>query len=255
MPVNPLPQPPRVTPRPVPHIPVIVKPPAPRGMTEDELRLMIERAVVFIERRREEHGEGLAREVGDYLFSQVYRCDVEYIRRRSSAKTDSLRDIAKGCKCVPHATLNNWLRVACVRWVLARRGLTTALEMSKLMHLAQLMDHPHAMGALARWTEAERLSVRKLLVVVRFWRAWLESGRDLEDLVADPGEPLRVEPRKKRRRRTRWSTKPADRRLLDVLGLLQDWVEKGAITPADRRRMARVLDEMKALLDPTRRPS
>ncbi len=231
--------------------------PNPGQLSPAELAAAVERAIRFIALKQEEHAEALAAEVGDYLVVEFYGGDIDYIRYKWRGKQDSLRDIAGPCG-IPHQTLRVWLSAAMVRFVLRRRGIETGLHPTKLRDIAQLMDHPDAMAAIARWAEKERLTRLRVLQAVRFWRGWVEDGGDLADLVRDPNGPPtppgpgpgpgpgpKPEPGRGKRKPRR---KDPDARLIDVVSLLREWVEETRLSPADRRRVASAISGLGRLL-------
>ncbi len=150
---------------------------------------VIERAIVFIHEARTRHGSGLALEVGEYLFVNVFACDAAYVVRKDRTKPDSLAKIARAVGYT-HTTLTRWVKMAIVMRRLRALGIDPDIAQKKLAALFPVED-PDALAALAEWTRPMRASdVNRL---VRDLAEHLASGGTLESF----GEKTRDEPRRK----------------------------------------------------------
>ena len=207
-------------PDPVPLDPV---PPA-------DLARIVEEACKFIEARKSLHASEFSWEVGEYLFARVYREDVEYVRWRNPAKTDSIRDIAAGSG-VPHWNLSRWTRAAMVRHWLAEAGARPDLPLSHFRALDLLRGHLDAALALAAWAEAGRLPFADLSCAVAHVQRRLDAGESLDDV-------MRGVPREVRRRRGRHRPGKAPRvdeqRTIRVLEMVLGWIRKAGPIPTSR---------------------
>ena len=111
--------------------------PIPSPWSEAQLEKIIEQACRFIAGAKERCGRELGKVVGRYLFLEVYRGDVEYLRRNDPGKEDSLRDIAR-LSGVPYPTLYEWTMAAFVRLKLEEAGFDGDLS---IKHLGYTFDH------------------------------------------------------------------------------------------------------------------
>jgi len=219
--IRPKPIPPRriVPPRKVP----LKRPEAPSPWTDEDLSRIVEEACRFISDVKDRIGTSLGREVGDYLFYTVYRADENYVRNRDSRKTDSIRDISRGCG-VAVGTLHSWLEMAIVRHKLGRAGLGPDLTDRHLMALYPLVDDIDAMVELVEWAQENNASARELIARVQR----LTGGK-----VAKPRG-------RGRRRRTRPS--PDDLVIPRLLGVVHRWLERVDLTARETEELkARVL--------------
>ncbi len=208
-------------------------PPAPpepeQPWTDEDLERIVEAAVRFIAEAKQRHGRALGFEVGTYLFREVYREDVEYLRSRDPRKTRSLRDIAR-LSGVPYDTLYGWTTAAMMRILMERAGFSTELTLRHLEAMVSLGDDLEAAIALARWAEARKVRAQDMLAVVKVWREHIEGGGDWEDLLAGRAEPRK--PRKPRRpgRRPRGD----DLVLPRLAGILGAWARKARLSEGKR---------------------
>jgi hypothetical protein len=164
--------------------------------------------------------------VGEHLFFQLYRGDEEYLRRLDPSKPDSLGDIARRTG-IPYSTLYLYVMATVVRHKLARAGVEPDLSLRHFGVLDEVNDHLEALVALARWAERYDISTRELKRAVKLWRRQLDEGGSLEDLkkgrvLPPPG------PKRKRVRPARHALLRGTR----LLGVLDAWTRKSALSPA-----------------------
>lgn len=212
-------------------------------MTAAQLDRAIQAAIQFIKMKQREHATRLGWEVGEYLFVNVYKSDVEYLRKRNPVKNDSLHDIAAQSG-VPYGSLYTWTRAALVRRLLRDMGLETLLPTTLLGDLGQLADHMKAMRALAEWAERHRISRSRLLSIVRFWKKHLDEGSKLRDLVRGLEKH---ETRKKRKGRPP-PLQPDEVRIVRLLELIHAWTTSTSLGPAQRKRVRKLMARIRKLL-------
>ncbi len=236
---------PQVDPRRVvPHRIEPVKPrirdPIPCPWSPRELDGIIERACRFIADAKEKHGRELGLVVGRYLFVEIYRRDIAYIRSTDPDKDDSLRDIERGSG-VPHRTLHEWLMAGYVQILLEEAGFDTRLGIKHLKEIATLGEDVAVMVAIARWAQDMRITSREMPGIVDRWQEHLDEGGRLEDLVRFP----RPKPKPKKRKH---KARTEDLVVPRILELVTAWVKKVQLSPAYRARVRQMALAIRARL-------
>ncbi len=227
-------------PNPTPHV-IPVPRPLPPFRTEEERQAEIRAAVQFVISRQGFHKSQLSWEVGEYLFTNIYRQDVEYLRKRDPGKDDSLRDIAAESG-VPYTSLYRWTNAALVRRLLAHQGIDARLAMTSLADLASLGRDLEALSKLARWAEANAPTRRELLPIIRRWKRHLDEGGALSDLV--PGK------RKKKKRKQRSPPLPHDEtRIVRLMQVLLAWARVARMSEGNREALRTLVARMRTLLE------
>ena len=231
-------------PGPKPHVIPVPRPgprPLPPFRTEKERRAAIDAAVRFIVSRQDFHKTQLSWEVGEHLFTNIYRQDVEYLRKRDPGKDDSLRDIAAESG-VPYTSLYRWTNAALVRRLLGHQGIDARLCMTSLADLASLGKDIEALSKLARWAEANAPTRRELLPIIRRWKRHLDEGGELSDLVP------RKKKKKKRKRRNP-PLPPDEARIVRLLQVLLAWVRAARMSERNRAILRKLTARMRVLLE------
>ena len=191
---------------------------------------MVEDACRFIEAKKSLHASEFSWEVGDYLFTHVYRKDVEYLRWRNPGKTDSIRDIAAGSG-VPHWSLSRWVKAAMVRRWLADAGARPDLPLHHFRALDRLAGHLDAALALAAWAEAGRTPFRDLECAVAHVQRRLDAGESLDEVMA--GVPAEIR-RRRGRRRPGKAPRVDEQRQIGVLEIVLRWIREAGSLPPSR---------------------
>ncbi|MBI5487445.1 MAG: hypothetical protein HY905_08945 [Deltaproteobacteria bacterium] len=225
----------------MPHVPT--EPPSPQ-----DLLGRIEKACEFILARKRAHAEGIAWEVGEYLFERFYHADLDYIERRDPRKTDSLRDIAAGSG-IPRMRLATWIRAYVARKYLGPAGIDVDLTVSELEALRPLVLHPDAARAILEVRRRLKLPVKRLDALAVAWRRRLDEGGRLEDLVAAPlPDPNPADPSSGHPHRPR-PHGPLDRQDLVVIrlaGVVLRWLRNVSLAPSLRTSVAGELTRLRA---------
>ncbi|MBI5502108.1 MAG: hypothetical protein HY907_17830 [Deltaproteobacteria bacterium] len=191
----PLPTPPTPSPLSPLPLPLPTSPTHPLSPSPTELARIIEDACRFILQRKQAHAASIAWEVGEYLFEQVYRGDLDYLERDDPTKTDSLGDIAAGSG-VNRVRLASWIRAYVARKYLRPAGIDVDLSMSDFEALRPLALHPEAARAVLDLRTRHGLTTQQLDALAVAWKRRLDEGGRLEDLVAAP-LPHSISPRPK----------------------------------------------------------
>ena len=186
-----------------------------------------------------------AMKVGEHLYLNVYRANDAYMAKRDPRKTDSIYDIAARTG-ISFDRLRTWTIAAATKIKLERMGFTSnRLSLSHFALLYGLKDDMKLTRQLAEWVESERVTVKELKKRLKQWRTFIEQGGRFEDLERDPVEPGPPGPRRRPR--------PIDEiRVVRLLELVLDWVERTHLGPAQREEILAMLGELRRLLEKRR---
>jgi len=217
-----------------------IKDPIPCPWSQRQLAGIIERACRFIADAKQKLGRDLGIVVGRYLYLEVYRRDIAYIRLNDPGKDDSLRDIA-GQSGVPYRTLHEWLMAGYVHVTLEEAGIDPRLGIKHLKEIATLGDDVEVMVEIAKWAQEMRVTSREMPGIVDRWREHLDEGGKLEDLVRFPKKRKK---RKKRKRKARTEDLVVPR----IIEFVTAWVKKIKLSPAYRRRVRQMALGLRARL-------
>jgi hypothetical protein len=213
----------------------------PCPWTDRELSMLIDRACKFIRDAKLQHGRQLGWEVGEYLYVDFYRERDDYIRWRSRAKKDSLRDIAPGAK-IPASILRGYLKSAMMRHTLARAGFVTPVPMSFTRGLYPLYEYDEEAVAFARWAKLRRIDVETVTRLAGQLAIHLDGEGTLESFLADN--------EKKRKKKKPRDVPTSDELVVErIFMLTREWSEKVEIAPYLARRLRLKSLELRRAID------
>lgn len=209
--------------------------------TQEDFERIVEEACRYIEQSKVRHGMRFAMSVGEHLYLNVYQANDAYMAKRDPRKTDSMYDIAARTG-ISFDRLRSWTIAAATRIKLERMGFTSnRLSLSHFAMLYGLKDDMELTRQFAEWVERERVSARELKRRLKLWRTFIEQGGRFEDLEREPDKPDPPGPRRRPR--------PADEiRIVRLLELVLEWVEKAHLGPAQRKEILAILAELRTLL-------
>lgn len=197
--------------------------------TEAERGRIVARAIRFIRKRAELHAFEFAMQVGEHLFTGLFRGDPMLVRAGGAWKRDSLRRIAadervdsseqKLAMCV-HAYL------AVTRFQRHARDVPlpglSPWEWARLD--VPLEAEPDALVELAMWRQKEGVTRDMLEAAAQLVRPYLDRGGKLGDIL--PGSRGRDTPYGRIKR---------------ILGIIDSWLDSNELTrPAEKKALGAI---------------
>jgi hypothetical protein len=221
-------------PEPPPPAPEPPEPPVPAPWTEDERRRLLGEAARFIRERVRRHRFEFAMQVGEHLFKNLFKGDIDLYGRAGPWKDESIQAIARDRRVdLPHRQL-----YACIHtYILVTQHGENApgLEVPEFSIwkwdalYGAIERRPDALVDAVSWIADENVPRDLVYALAGLIERYLANGGRLEDLLPAA------------------EAKPPDspyRRVRRMLRVASRWVSSHPVPPATRTRTVAALDRL-----------
>ena len=216
-------------------------------LTRADLDSVIERAVVFIRERVRLRSLEFALEVGEHLFRELYRNDLDLYHHAGRWSDRTLTRIAQD----PRVNLSLYILSNCIQCFLAVREFGRTAPSTPVPALTPwewgtlyypLRHDPDSLVAIVLWISREDVSVPYLSGLAQSVEPYLSAGGSLSDLLVDADTPLermlRLLSIVERRLEHKGLPGPARARTIDILAAILDRLGEPARTRSRPGRRA-----------------
>ncbi len=197
---------------------------------------VVDKAIGYIQKRVRIHRRDLAREVGGYLFVNIYGSDLRAVR--TGKRTHSERCI-RSIAADERTKLSERELRGCIHFYLTEKAHGSAsdddppeLSVWEWAVLWPLVDDPETLVTVATWMERENVPKDTVAALVRLVEPYTAAGGRLEDLLTEPPG----------------STPPATR-VMRMARLAVGWLRNGPdVSPATRAKALDIIADIERLL-------